>query len=335
MEGAGRFAVLGAGSWGTVLAVHLARQGHRALLWCRREEHYQAMRASGSNETYLPATPFPAGVVPVHDIEEALEQADDLVVAVPAAGFRPTVSLLVGRLRPRHRIAWGTKGLEPGSHLLLHQVIREELGDAVPLAAVSGPTFAAEVARGLPTGVTIAASDAGFARGLARALHGHGLVAFTSTDLVGVEIGGAVKNVVAIGAGIGDGLKLGGNTRAAVITLGLREMVRLGTALGALAETFRGLSGVGDLVLTCSDGQSRNRRFGLALGRGMPAETALAGVGRVVEGAGAAVSVHALSRELGVQMPICTQVYRVLRGQTSPADALEALLPREPEPETR
>jgi glycerol-3-phosphate dehydrogenase (NAD(P)+) len=241
---------------------------------------------------------------------------------------------VLGRIRglvtPRHRIAWGTKGFAPDDRKLLHQVAREQLGPDVPLATVSGPTFAREVARGLPCALVIASDDAPFARDVAKALQTDYLLPFTSRDLIGVQVGGAVKNVIAIAAGIADGLGFGSNARAALITRGLHEITRLGQALGAARETFVGLSGLGDLVLTCSDDQSRNRRFGLALGRGASVAQAHAEVGQVVEGMTATAAVHHLAREQGLELPICGQVHQVVRRGRAPSDAVRELLSRPP-----
>jgi glycerol-3-phosphate dehydrogenase (NAD(P)+) len=326
-------AVVGAGSWGTALAIVLARNGARVRLWGRDATQLAAMAECRCNQRYLPDVALPDGLEPCADLREAVSRCGYVLLAVPSHAFRDTLNTIGGWLAPGARLAWATKGLEPGSRKLLHQVVRETLGAEVPVAIISGPTFAREVARGLPTAVTVAASDEATAGHFARLLHDPTLRPYTSTDLVGVEIGGAVKNVLALAAGIADGLGFGANTRAALITRGLAEMMRLGAALGGQPETFMGLTGLGDLVLTCTDDQSRNRRVGLALGRGVPLDEAIAQVGQAVEGVKSAPEVHQLARSLGVEMPITEQVCRVVLDGVPPQEAVQALLTREPKPE--
>jgi glycerol-3-phosphate dehydrogenase (NAD(P)+) len=327
------YAVLGAGSWGTALALQLARAGNPTLLWSHSEDHYQDMLATHCNSKYLPGITFPDTLQPVHDLEAAVAQVRDILVVVPSHVFRETVQRLKPFLTDHHRLAWGTKGLEPGTRKLLHRIVREELGITVPIAAVSGPTFAMEVAKGLPGAITIASKDTQFADELANALHSEYFLTYTSDDITGVEIGGAAKNVMAIAAGIADGMGFGTNTRAALITRGLNEIMRLGVAMGGQRETFMGLSGLGDLVLTCSDDQSRNRRFGLALGKGMDVESAHKTVSQVVEGIGTAKTVYLLSLDYQVNMPITEQVYEVIYEGKSPRAAVQTLLNRTPHPE--
>jgi glycerol-3-phosphate dehydrogenase (NAD(P)+) len=327
------YAVLGAGSWGTALALQLARAGHPTLLWSHTEAHCQAMRQARNNDKYLPGIPFPDPLQAVFDLAETIAQVRDILVVVPSHVFRETVQKLKPYLTEQHRLAWGTKGLEPGTRKLLHQIVREELGITVPIAAVSGPTFAMEVAKGLPGAITVASKDAQFAHDLASALHSEHFLTYTSDDLIGVEIGGASKNVMAIAAGIADGMGFGTNTRAALITRGLNEIMRLGVAMGGQRETFMGLSGLGDLVLTCSDDQSRNRRFGLALGKGMDVEAARKSVKQVVEGIGTAKTIYLLSQDYHIAMPITEQVYKVIYEGQSPRDAVQILLNRSPHPE--
>jgi len=327
------YAVLGAGSWGTALALQLARAGHRTLLWSHLESHYQTMLREHSNAQYLPGIEFPQALQPVCDLAATLKQVRDILVVVPSSVFRETVQKLKPFLREDHRLAWGTKGLEEGTRKLLHQIVREELGITVPVAAVSGPTFATEVARGLPGAITVASRNTEFADDLAHALQSEYFLTYTSDDIVGVEIGGAAKNVLAIAAGIADGMGFGTNTRAALITRGLSEIMRLGVAMGGQRETFMGLSGLGDLVLTCSDDQSRNRRFGLALGKGMDVTAAHNSISQVVEGIGTAKTVYLLAQDYQVSMPITEQVYRVIYEGQSPRDALQVLMNRTPHPE--
>ena len=327
------YAVLGAGSWGTALALQLARAGNLTLLWSHSDEHYQIMLGSRCNDKYLPGLTFPETLQPVRDLEATIAQVRDILVVVPSHVFRETVQKLKPFLSEQHRLAWGTKGLEQGTRKLLHQIVREELGITVPVAAVSGPTFAQEVAKGLPGAITVASKNSEFAHDLASALHSEYFLTYTSDDIIGVEIGGAAKNVMAIAAGIADGMGFGTNTRAALITRGLSEIMRLGVAMGGQRETFMGLSGLGDLVLTCSDDQSRNRRFGLALGKGLDVEAAHRSINQVVEGIGTAKTLYLLSLDFQVNMPITEQVYEVIYAGRSPREAVQILLNRTPHPE--
>ncbi|MEJ2397549.1 MAG: NAD(P)-dependent glycerol-3-phosphate dehydrogenase [Gammaproteobacteria bacterium] len=327
------YAVLGAGSWGTALALQLARAGHATLLWSHLESHYQTLRDQRRNEQYLPGIAFPDKLQPTHDLGDTIGRVRDILVVVPSHVFRETVQKIKPFLGEHHRLAWGTKGMEQGSSKLLHQIVREELGITLPIAAVSGPTFAMEVAQGHPGAITVASKNTEFANELANALQSEYFLTYTSEDIIGVEIGGAVKNVMAIAAGIADGMGFGTNTRAALITRGLNEIMRLGVAMGGQRETFMGLSGMGDLILTCSDDQSRNRRFGLALGKGMDVETAHNSISQVVEGIGTAKSVYMLSQEYQVNMPITEQVYKVIYEGQSPRTAVQILMNRSPHPE--
>ena len=325
-------AVLGAGSWGTALATHLVSQGHLVRLWGHLPEHIQALKRDGENREFLPGVPLPAGLTPTDDLRTALEAADDVLVVVPSHVFE-TVLGQCGSL-PGRRLAWATKGLEHPSGRFLHQVAHEALPDLQAMAVLSGPTFAGEVARGLPTAITVAADDPGFADRWAAYLNGPRFRAYTSTDLIGVQLGGAVKNVLAIAAGIADGLGFGANSRAALITRGLAEMMRLGRALGGRTETFMGLTGQGDLVLTCTDDQSRNRRLGLALGRGETMDAARETIGQVTEGVFATAEIRALAERAGVEMPICRATYEVLYEDLPPEIAAQRLFAREIKPES-
>ena len=325
-------AVLGAGSWGTALAVLLARGGEPTVLWGRDPAQAEKMCRERCNRRFLPDNPFPTDLQVTSDLAEALQQAWSVVMVVPSYAFRELLRKARPLLGAGTGLAWGTKGFEPGTGRLLHEVVLDLVGEEVPVAVISGPTFAREVAAGLPTAVAIAANDERFATELAARLHSSRFRVYTSTDLVGVQVGGAVKNVLAIAAGIADGLGLGANTRAALITRGLAELTRLGVALGGQPTTFMGLAGLGDLVLTCTDDQSRNRRLGLILGRGASVEAARAAVSQVVEGVEATGVVMTLSRKHAVEMPICGEVHRVLRGQCTPRAAVESLLSRELKP---
>jgi glycerol-3-phosphate dehydrogenase (NAD(P)+) len=334
MSGISVVTVLGAGSWGSALAIQLARNGVATCLWGRNAGQIAQMEGERCNTRYLPGIPFPPLLIVTSDLQHAMAQGSATLVTVPSHAFRSTLQQIAPLLNNGAPLAWATKGLEPGQAKLLHQVIDEELGSDYPTAVVSGPTFATEVARGLPTAVTVASRRPDIAQFFAGCLHGAAFRAYTSNDVIGVELGGALKNVLAIAAGIADGLGFGANTRAALITRGLAEMMRLGTALGALPETFMGLAGLGDLVLTCTDDQSRNRRAGLALGRGVQLEQALRDIGQAVEGVKTAPEIVHLARGHGIEMPITEQVYRVLYENCSPKDAVAALLGREPKAET-
>jgi glycerol-3-phosphate dehydrogenase (NAD(P)+) len=322
-------AVLGAGSWGTALAIQFARSGRPTVLWGRDPAQLAALAASRRNARYLPDAAFPPGLAVEPDLGRAVGAALDILIAVPSDAFRETLERLAPRLRPGQRVAWATKGFELASGLLPHQVARQVLGPEVPIAVLSGPTFAREVGQGLPTAMTVASPDERFAAELAQTLSGQNFRAYTSPDIVGVEVGGAVKNVLAIGTGIADGMRYGANTRIALITRGLAEMTRLGIALGARQETFMGLAALGDLVLTCTDDQSRNRRFGLAIASGHSPAEAQREIGQIVEGVPAARAIRAVAARAGVEMPIAEQVYRVLYEQGDVRAAVKALMGRE------
>ena len=327
--------VLGAGSWGTALAIQLARNGHRVRLWGRDPEHLAMLAAERCNRRYLPDCPLPDGVQPQPDLALALDDSALALLVVPSHAFSAMLDDLRPRLGDQTGFAWASKGLDRASGRFLHQVVVDKLGPERPVAVVSGPSFAAEVAAGLPTAISVTAADPAYTHWLATLLHGDNMLAYTGTDLIGVELGGAVKNVLAIAAGVSDGLGLGANARAALITRGLAELRRLGAALGAEPDTLMGLTGVGDLLLTCTDDLSRNRRFGLALGRGESAEQAKAAIGQVVEGALAAREIMRLARAqaVPVAMPICEQVERIIDQRQEPRAAVAELLARSPGPE--
>ena len=321
-------AVLGSGSWGTALAVHLGRSGHRTILWGIETEELVAMTRDRVNNRYLPGVTLPDRVEIEHDFERAVAEADQLLIVVPSHAFREVLERVKPLLKPGQRVAWATKGFELATGKLPHDVAAEVLGAGVPTAVLSGPTFAKEVGAGLPSAMVVASTDAEYAMQLARSISGESFRAYASGDMIGVEVGGAVKNVLAIGAGISDGLGFGANTRVALITRGLAEMMRLGVALGADRDTFMGLAGLGDLVLTCTDNQSRNRRCGLLLATGKTAEQAQAEIGQVVEGVLAARAVHDVAQRLGVEMPISEQIYRVLYAGAPAKEAVYALMGR-------
>jgi glycerol-3-phosphate dehydrogenase (NAD(P)+) len=327
-------AVLGAGSWGTALALVLARNGHETRLWGHESQHLSKLKQDRENRRYLPSIGFPSQLILHADLSAAIQDTETVLVVVPSYAYAETLRKLKPYLPNKMGIAWATKGLERGSGRFLHEVTRDILGDARPIAIVSGPSFAQEVALGLPTAITVASEDSHYARQLVTLLHGASLRAYTSVDVIGVELGGAVKNVLAIATGVADGLGFGANARAAIITRGLAEMERLGKAVGGRQETFMGLAGIGDLVLTCTDNQSRNRRFGLAIGRGQTAPQAQADIDQVIEGAETVQEISRLAAKHQVEMPITEQVNRVLHEHLDPRQAVESLLARDPKPET-
>jgi glycerol-3-phosphate dehydrogenase (NAD(P)+) len=319
-----RIAVLGAGAWGTSIASVLAARLD-VTLWARDPVQAQGIARSRRNERYLTGIELPASLIVSADFEAAISKAELLLAATPVAGLRE----LFKRLQSRTSLVWLCKGFEEGSGLLPHQIAAEILGDAASVGALSGPSFAEEVARGLPCALTLAAKDAGFARAAAALLHGGRMRVYYSADLIGVEIGGAVKNVMAIAAGISDGLRLGQNARAALITRGLAEITRLGVALGGLPETLMGLAGAGDLILTATGDLSRNRRVGLELAAGRKLDEILNGLGHVAEGVRSAKEVFSLAKKKNVDMPVTEAVHAVLEGQLKPAAAVERLLSRD------
>ncbi len=325
-----RIAVFGAGAWGTALALAFAR-GHQVVLWSRESAEIAALRADGENRRYLPGIPLPAGLELTDSLTEAA-QADLHLVVTPLAGLRDTARALRAAA-PGTPLLWACKGLEAGTAKLPHQIVAEELGDDAPCGVLTGPSFAAEVAQGLPAAVTVAARDLDFARHWVQALHNNRLRLYANDDLVGAEVGGAVKNVMAIAAGVADGMGFGLNARAALITRGLAEITRLGLALGARRDTFMGLAGLGDLVLTCTGDLSRNRRVGLMLAEGKTLPDILAALGHVAEGVSTTYEVAALAGRLGVDMPITLAVEGVLKGTVSSRDAVEQLLARDPKQE--
>jgi glycerol-3-phosphate dehydrogenase (NAD(P)+) len=325
--------VVGAGSWGTALAIRLASR-HDTILWGHEPDVMAKLASTRENSACLPGIAFPDKLVIETDLLAAVRSCRDILIVVPSHAFREVILRLAGLLEADARIAWATKGLELGSGKLMSAVLEEELGTKYPAAVVSGPTFALEVARGLPTALTVASNNPAFANDLAARLHGDAMRVYTSDDMLGVQLGGTVKNVLAIASGITDGLQLGANSRAALITRGLAEIIRLGDAMGARRETLMGLAGVGDLTLTCTDDLSRNRRLGLALGRGVDLEIAIREIGQVVEGLNTAREVMQLARQYRVDMPISEQVYRVLHEGLAPQAAVQNLLSRDIRPES-
>ncbi len=322
--------VIGAGSYGTALAICFARNGNKTLLWGRDAEHVEQMSASGSNEKYLPGSQFPPSLVLEKNLEAAVQASDVILVVVPSHAFGDMLKQIKPYLRANAKIAWATKGLDPNTGSLLQDVAREILGDSISLAVLSGPTFAKEMAAGLPTAISLSSTDDSFVTDISDLLHCEKTFrVYSNKDFIGVQLGGAVKNVIAIGAGMADGIGFGANARTALITRGLVEMSRLGAALNAEPSTFMGMAGLGDLVLTCTDNQSRNRRFGLALGHGENVDQAMKNIGQVVEGYRNTKEVYMLAQRMNVEMPIVEQVYQVLYCGKNAKAAASDLLSRE------
>ncbi len=322
-------AVLGAGSWGTALSALVSRHGHDAVLWGRDVAAVAAIDRAHENPRYLPGVALPTTLRATADLAAALRGADLLLVAVPSHAFAETLRALAPHRPPDCGVAWATKGFEPGSGRFLHEVAADILGAGVPLAVVTGPSFAREVSAGLPTALTVHSDDADFAQRVAEILHGPAFRAYTGDDMRGAELGGAMKNVLAVATGVADGMDLGLNARAGLITRGLNEMLRLNIAIGGRPETLMGLAGLGDLVLTCTGDLSRNRRLGLALGRGQTLTDAVREIGQVVESVQTADEVMRLADRHGVELPIAENVRDVLHGDITPAEGLSRLLARE------
>lgn len=326
--------VLGAGSWGTALAIHLAGSGHDVLLWGNEPDHMQLLAEQRCNQQYLPDVKLPDLLQVTADLELALASPAWVLIAIPSHAYRSFLKENARLFKENVGVAWASKGLEHDTGKLLHQVIAEELPQCKKTAVMSGPTFAGEVARNLPTSITVASESESFSSQIIEDLHSGRFRVYLSTDLIGVELGGALKNVLAIAAGAADGLGFGANTRAALITRGLAEMMRLGEAMGGKRETFMGLAGMGDLILTCTDNQSRNRRTGLLLAQGKTKEQVRKEIGQAIEGIKTAKVVVNLARRHGVEVPISEQVYRVLYENCPIDEAVHALLSRRSSQET-
>lgn len=321
--------VLGAGSWGTALAIQAARNGCQTLLWGHDSDHITNLSKENENKHYLPGLTLPDSLSVTDNIEEAIYFSDLILLSVPSHAFKSTITKLKPFLNKNTKIAWATKGFHTTDGSLLSKVVEKELSKEIHMAILSGPTFALEVAKGLPTALTIASKTPDFSNQLATIFHNKNFRAYTSQDVIGVQVGGAVKNVLAIAAGIADGLGFGANTRAALITRGLQEIIRLGIKLGGQTETFMGLAGLGDLILTCTDDQSRNRRLGLALGQGKDKEKATEEIAQEIEGVSAARETYLLSLKHNIDMPITEQTYKVLYENLNPKIAVQNLLARD------
>lgn len=326
-----RISVFGAGAWGTALAQAFA-DAHRVTLWGRDPGHVAELCEHGENRRYLPGIPLNKSLSVTADFDTAACGADLHLVVTPLAGLRDTARSL-HRRQPGTPLIWACKGLEAGSGRLPHEIVQEELGSEVACGVLTGPSFAAEVARGLPAAIVIAAADPAFATYWVQALHEPRLRLYANTDVLGCEIGGAIKNVMAIAAGVSDGMGFGLNARAALITRGLAEIARLAQALGGRPETLMGLAGMGDLILTCTGDLSRNRRVGLALAEGQSLEQILHDLGHVAEGVSTAREVAGLARRVGVEMPICSAIDAMLHHGLAARDVVEQLLARDPREE--
>ena len=322
--------VIGAGSYGTSLAISLARNGANVILWGHDPEHMARLESDRANHVFLPDVGFPPSLIIEDNLEKAVQASRDLLVVVPSHVFGIVLQSMEPFLRKDSRICWATKGLEPETGRLLKDVAQEQLGEGYALAVLSGPTFAKELAKGMPTAISVASPDNEFVKDLQEKIHcSKTFRVYANSDFTGMQLGGAVKNVIAIGAGMSDGIGFGANARTALITRGLAEMTRLGVSLGAQPETFMGMAGLGDLVLTCTDNQSRNRRFGLALGQGKDVDTAQEEIGQVVEGYRNTKEVWLLSERMGVEMPIVEQIYQVLYQGKDARMAAQDLLARD------
>ncbi|KMK52505.1 glycerol-3-phosphate dehydrogenase [[Actinobacillus] muris] len=322
--------VLGAGSYGTALAIALARNGHPTYLWGHNPQKMAVIAEMRMNPDFLPDIPFPSALSIESDLAQALAKAKDILIVVPSHVFAEVLTQIQPLLRPDHRIMWATKGLERDTGRLLQEVALQILGHNHPLAVLSGPTFAKELAQGLPTAISLASTDPQFADEMQQRIHcAKAFRVYLNPDMIGVQLGGAIKNVIAIGAGISDGMGFGANARTALITRGLAEISRLGVSLGANANTFMGMAGLGDLVLTCTDNQSRNRRFGLMLGQGKNAQEAMQSIGQVVEGFHNTKEAYLLAQKQGVEMPIVEQIYQILFCGKQAHDVVATLLGRE------
>jgi len=322
--------MIGAGSWGTALAMQFARSGCVTRLWGRDREYLEQMQVNRQNQRYLPGMNFPEHLSAEPDLSLALSDAEIVMFGTPSYAFAENLKMVYSIRPDVPGVSWASKGFEPGSGRFLHEVAQDIVGPSVPLAVATGPSFAEEVANNLPTALVVASTDSDYAERVSGALHDR---AYTSTDLIGAELGGAVKNVLAVGTAINDGMGMGANARAAIMTRGLAEMMRLSAAMGAQPETLMGLSGIGDLILTCTGDLSRNRRFGLALGQGKSIEQALEEIGQVVEGARAAKEVVRLAKRKQVELPIAQQINDVINGRITPQQGVMNLLSRDPKAE--
>jgi glycerol-3-phosphate dehydrogenase (NAD(P)+) len=321
--------ILGAGSWGTALALYLARRKQMVRIWSIDAQDMAAMSRERTNHRYLPGYDFPDTLEPVADLSTAVQSIDDIVMAVPSVGYRHVLTMLKPLVKPTTRIICATKGMDAETGQFLHQTTQAILGKKQIFAVLSGPSFAQEVAAGLPAALVIASHDVSFVNELTQRFNSKIFRIYPSHDVIGVEMGGVIKNVIAIATGIADGMQLGANARSALITCGLSEIIRLGKALSGQLETFVGLSGMGDLILTCTDNQSRNRRLGLALGQGHDIQAAEQSIGQAVEGKQNAERIVQLAKQLHIDIPLCDTVWQILQGQLTASIAVDKLLSRD------
>ena len=322
--------ILGSGSYGTALAISFSRNGSPVHLWSHNAAHIEQMQQERQNRRFLAGIDFPEKLHLESDLAKTIQASQDILIVVPSHAFNETLLAIKPYLQPHHRLVWATKGLERNSGRLLQNVVEEILGTTYPLAVLSGPTFAKELAQGLPTAITLASADQQFAQQLQQRIHcSKNFRVYLNHDMVGVQLGGAIKNVIAIGAGISDGMGFGANARTALITRGIAEISRLGVVMGANPTTFMGMSGLGDLVLTCTDNKSRNRRFGLMLGQGVSAQAAMDEIGQIVEGFYNTKEAYLLAQRQGVEMPISEQIYQMLFCGKSAQEVVLTLLGRE------
>lgn len=322
--------VLGAGSWGTALATALARNTtDPILIWGREPTVLQDIDINHANNKYLPGIALPNNVRACADIQELLAKAQDILIVVPSKAFVEIIQTIKPHLTPQHRIIWATKGLEPNRGRFLHEVFEEELPQHL-YAVLAGPSFATEVAKQLPTAVTIATKDAYFGKDLLAYFHSETFRVYLSTDVIGAQVGGVIKNILAVAAGLSDGLGFGANARAGLITRGIAEMMRFGVSLGARNETLQGLAGIGDVILTCTDNQSRNRRLGLALAEGKNLMLAQKEIGQIVEAVHNAAEVCRIAAEKKIELPIALQVNKIFQAEITPQQAVQNLISRKP-----
>lgn len=329
-ESQGAVTILGAGSWGTALAIHLAKAGLDVTLWGNEPDHMALLEQQRCNQQFIPDVTFPDNLKVQADLSLALKSASWILLAIPSYAFRSFLNKASSLIDANTAVTWASKGLEEGTGKLLHQVVREELPQCSKFAVISGPTFAREVAMSLPTAITVASESEALADKICHSLHYGNFRAYTSNDVIGVELGGALKNALAIASGIADGLGFGANARAALITRGLAELMRLGVTMGGSRETFMGLAGMGDLVLTCTDNQSRNRRMGLKLAEGKSKDQIKEEIGQEIEGVRTAREAMHLAEKYQIELPIIEQVYKVLYENLSPQEAVKHLLERKP-----
>lgn len=318
--------ILGAGSWGTALALYLARRGQTVRVWSIVQQEIEDMLATRENKRYMPGFILPNSIHPMIGLQQAIEGVDDILLVVPSVGFRDVLLMIKPYIHSKTHLICATKGLDAETGQLLHDVVADIFGSDQPFAVISGPSFAKEVAQGLPCAIHIASINEGLCQDLSLRFNSPLLKTHLTDDVIGVEIGGVTKNIIAIATGIADGMALGSGARSTIITYGLAEIIKLGLALGGQLETFIGLSGIGDLILTCSDDLSRNRRFGLAVGKGASVDSAEKEIGQVVEGKQNATIILKLAQEKNITMPVCTMVSQILHGKRQPKEAMQELL---------